>query len=500
MKNRPKTGPIRRLTLVAGVCSCRAAVGHLPGWSSTPTRRGISASSWRGKPSRRGGPGVPRRPARHDRDGERRRRSDPLDRHVHRLAGDDRRGGRPRRPARRRHPEDQRRRPMDGPGPVLDRPRRPPGPRGPLRGRAALGAREGIGPGRIFLVGNRLYQAIMVGPASKVTEEELDHFVKSFELLQKVPATASTTSAPADAPAVAARGPAAGATPAARPRRPADRSWRSRTRTRSRPRRRPGTRARPNRNPIRRPARMPTRAPDRAEDRVVQEGNDGPDFLKPAAVAIEVNKPGGFLSTIPEPNGNPRTSSARSPPRAACWSAAGRIRRDLPRPEGGDGRAHLPGGQPIHPGEAIRQADPSGADGSRQAGLRRGGDPRPHRADGDAFQVIFMRYKDGRLDPDDSYTTNWLAIPAAAAPACPAMASLSSASTAGATAARSMGWDSWSPSDPAPDSQVPAGGTTSRIPAGGTTKNTKSHEKFNHPRTSSRSLKCLLFRAISCFS
>ena len=55
---------------------------------------------------------------------------------------------------------------------------------------------KGSGRARIFLVGNRLYQAIMVGPASKVTEEELDHFVKSFELLQKVPAIASTAPSP----------------------------------------------------------------------------------------------------------------------------------------------------------------------------------------------------------------------------------------------------------------------------------------------------------------
>ena len=45
---------------------------------------------------------------------------------------------------------------------------------------------KGMGAARIFLVGNRLYQAIMVGAASKVSEEELDHFVKSFELLTRI--------------------------------------------------------------------------------------------------------------------------------------------------------------------------------------------------------------------------------------------------------------------------------------------------------------------------
>ena len=26
----------------------------------------------------------------------------------------------------------------------------------------------------------------------------------------------------------------------------------------------------------------------------------------------------------------------------------------------------------------------------------------------DAFQIVFMRFKDGQLDPEDSYTTDWL--------------------------------------------------------------------------------------------
>ena len=54
---------------------------------------------------------------------------------------------------------------------------------------------------RIFLWRNRLYQAITgLGLASKVTEEELDHFVKSFELLQKVLSIASTMPAPRATP------------------------------------------------------------------------------------------------------------------------------------------------------------------------------------------------------------------------------------------------------------------------------------------------------------
>ena len=93
---------------------------------------------------------------------------------------------------------------------------------------------KGTGKVRIFLIGNRLYQAIMVGPATKVNEEELDHFFKSFELLRTVSAIAST--APPSPEARAASGtavaqaappsaPAVAPTPAPDPSR---RRWRRR--------------------------------------------------------------------------------------------------------------------------------------------------------------------------------------------------------------------------------------------------------------------------------
>ena len=34
----------------------------------------------------------------------------------------------------------------------------------------------------------------------------------------------------------------------------------------------------------------------------------------------------------------------------------------------------------------------------------------------DAFQIEFTRFRDGRLDPDDSYTTNWLGDPRGGGP------------------------------------------------------------------------------------
>ena len=180
-------GPIRRLALVAGAFSCRAAGGR-PSWNSARTRRAISASWRRGSRAIEADGGHSRRAAPFDRAGERGRQSDPSARRVCRLAG----------PVVEPYEPDA----------LLD---------GGIRGISGSGQwtvqgqppialdghpgrdvrfavtlpprREGIGPGADFLVGSRLYQAIMVGPASKVTEEELDQFVKSFELLQKVPVT-----------------------------------------------------------------------------------------------------------------------------------------------------------------------------------------------------------------------------------------------------------------------------------------------------------------------
>ena len=34
----------------------------------------------------------------------------------------------------------------------------------------------------------------------------------------------------------------------------------------------------------------------------------------------------------------------------------------------------------------------------------------------DAFQLVFMKLKNGRLDPDDSYMTNWLGDPRGGGP------------------------------------------------------------------------------------
>jgi hypothetical protein len=162
---------------------------------------------------------------------------------------------------------------------------------------------------------------------------------------------------------------------------------------------------------------MPPRAPDRAEDRVVQHGDDGPDFLKPAEVAIEVSQPAGYLSAIPEPNGNPREQFREvTPPRGVLVGLRvgyvdifGGPKVAMVEPIFQVGNKYIPGkryGRPTRPEQTV-VARPGYAVGAihTRTGLTV-----------DAFQLIFMRYKDGQLDPDDSYTTNWLGDPRGGGP------------------------------------------------------------------------------------
>jgi hypothetical protein len=421
MKNRPSTGPIRRLALVAGAMllpGCGGAPSRLEFHIDTPGNFRVLVAG-KPEPSRRtvaSPAGQLDMTAMESIDGDRIRRlvtytdlpptivgaNDPdalLDGGVRKISG----GG----------PWT-----VQGQTPIaLDG---HPGREVRFAVASPSTPEKGSGRARIFLVGNRLYQAIMVGPASKVTEEELDHFVKSFELLQKVPATPSTASAPVVA--VAAREAPAPVqpeppTPADPPTVVAQQDPEPEPAPAPPPVRAPAPRPATNRNPIRRPARMPPRAPDRAEDRVVQHGDDGPDFLKPAEVAIEVSQPAGYLSAIPEPNGNPREQFREvTPPRGVLVGLRvgyvdifGGPKVAMVEPIFQVGNKYIPGkryGRPTRPEQTV-VARPGYAVGAihTRTGLTV-----------DAFQLIFMRYKDGQLDPDDSYTTNWLGDPRGGGP------------------------------------------------------------------------------------
>jgi hypothetical protein len=286
---------------------------------------------------------------------------------------------------------------------------------------APSASEKGAGKARIFLVGDRLYQAIMVGPASKVSEEELDHYVKSFELLQKAPKVAST--APV-APATKVASPivvAQAAPPQAKPARPtpdaqeASPTIVARAAPPSAPTPTRAVRPSPTRTLSRRPARgtspAPARAPASAENRVAQVDDVGPDPSKPAEVAIEASAPAGTVVERPEPRGNPREQFRElAPPRGVLvgirigYIRAGDSKVGAIQPIYQVGNTYIEGkqfGKDVPPALTV-VARPGYAVGAinTRAGLML-----------DAFQVVFMRFKDGKLDAEDSYTTDWLGNP-----------------------------------------------------------------------------------------
>jgi hypothetical protein len=295
---------------------------------------------------------------------------------------------------------------------------------------------KGTGAARIFLVGNRLYQAIMVGPASKVNEEELDHFVKSFELLNKVsvPAIAAVAPPPRaaqepDKIVVAAAAPAPAPAPEEPPALSADTAGASEPA--AEPAAEPPTEATPTpAAPPARSARVASTTPDRmppgragrvarsgqapgrarAENRAEQVSNEGPDPSKPAEVSIEASGLAGAPIERPAPDGREQERFRVVAPERGVLVGM-RVGYDNVR------ASKVASIQPIF------QAGKNYIEGKR-IGLN---DPvssvtvvgRPGYAVGainthaglwlDSFQIVFMRFKDGQLDPEDSYTTDWLA-------------------------------------------------------------------------------------------
>jgi hypothetical protein len=301
------------------------------------------------------------------------------------------------------------------------------------------------------LIGNRLYQAIMVGPASKVSEEELDHFVKSFELLQKVSAIASTTlpspTAPSPSPTVVAQvappppvsppaqavrptpgdqgaapsvaaqeDPPPPASPPAQVVQPAPSDKGAGQTVVAKqdppPPARTVVRTMPNRTPPARPARdaQRTRAP--AENRVAQAADSGPDPSKPAEVAIEVNKPSAKLSERPAPNGNPRDRFRDVAPERGVLVGlrVGYVDR-FGGPKVGSIQPIFQVGDTYVEGKLFGGDIPPSMTVVARPGYTVGAINTHAGLLVDSFQVVFMRFKNGRLDPGDSYTTDWLGDP-----------------------------------------------------------------------------------------
>ncbi len=151
---------------------------------------------------------------------------------------------------------------------------------------AANNPEKGAGRARIYLVGNRLYQVIIVGPAAKVTAAELDDFVNSFELLRKVAVAAPT--APG-APAAADSPQIAQAQPAASPAPPASSSPPEPAPSAPEAKPDPETAVAPSEPSSIRPGPLTTRRPGlpAAGNPVAQAERAGPDPAKDAVVAAK---------------------------------------------------------------------------------------------------------------------------------------------------------------------------------------------------------------------
>jgi hypothetical protein len=166
-------------------------------------------------------------------------------------------------------------------------------------------------------------------------------------------------------------------------------------------------------NPVRRPTRGASPAPNHApaDYRIAQTGDSGPDPSKPAEVALEASGPAGTVIDVPEPRGNPRDQFREAaPPRGVLVGMrVGYIR---------DGDSKVGAIQPIYQvGKTYVEGKQFGKDAPPALTVV----ARPGYAIGaintraglmlDAFQVVFMRFQDGQLDPGDSYTTDWLGDP-----------------------------------------------------------------------------------------
>jgi len=288
------------------------------------------------------------------------------------------------------------------------------------------GTENGAGRARLYLVGNRLYQVIVVGPASKVTAAELSDFVNSFELLRKVAVAAAVpdvTEGAGDSSQVARFAPASAPAPARsidepvakQDPQPSDHSRAPQTGS-PRVARAPmpsvrGTARRAPARASRAPSSRPAAAQPNPDNRIAQVGDAGPDPSKAAEVAI-VAKPGESLSNRPEPNGNGRERFRELAPEGAVLVGArvGYIdaTRDkkvgMIQPIYQAGSAYVSGkahGKQVPPSITV-VARPGYAVGAinTRTGLFL-----------DAFQFVFMKFQDGQLDPSDSYTSDWLGDP-----------------------------------------------------------------------------------------
>ncbi len=154
------------------------------------------------------------------------------------------------------------------------------------------------------------------------------------------------------------------------------------------------------------PARAPAREPDGPSS------NKGPDTSKPAEISLDTSETRTGLSDRPKPDGNEKERFHEIAPERGLLVGAqvgyinifGGAKVGAVRPIFQVGDAYVPGqhhGKDIptplevvaRPGYAV------GAINTRTGLLL------------DAFQFVFMRFQDGKLDPSDSYASSWLGDP-----------------------------------------------------------------------------------------
>ena len=296
---------------------------------------------------------------------------------------------------------------------------------------------KGAGRARVFLVGNRLYQAIMVGPASKVSEEELDRYVKSFELLKKAPAVAQqapiSLAASAPVPATSGSAPApsapARATSGSAPAPVAPAPAPSSSVSQSPPAESPAPASEPSvfaqddpppgqaarvrpaspRPPSVRSLRGGGRNQARPEENFVEATNEGPDPTKPAEVAIQTHGKLKRLGERPAPNGNERDRFRDVAPehgllvgmRVGYVSAFGGSKIGMVQPIFQLANSYVDGkvfGANIAPSVTVvaKSGSAIGAINAHTGLLV------------DSFQIVFAKFKNGKFETRDNYRSEWL--------------------------------------------------------------------------------------------
>ena len=250
----------------------------------------------------------------------------------------------------------------------------------------ARGAPElGYGRMRMYLVESRLYQIVLLGSQSKVSPDDFEKSLESFEIL---PGALALSLARAKAAQAASGAPGT------------QRSQRSRQQVAGQT---SGLENALATRPAQRNAGM---------FQTVTDNSPGPDPAKPAQVAIGVNFSSASLIELPRrPHGWPvRGEKFRQTGpnggllvglRVGTLGARGGLKISSVQPIFQSGSSYIEGARQgvAVPAETTVMAKPGYAVGA--VNLRSG-------LLVDAIQLVFMKYEDGRLDPAESYVSAWL--------------------------------------------------------------------------------------------